>query len=97
MQVPESLAAAQLSSLLPNAAVILAIGGARTEVHHDNPITGLFRTKRTLMIVARNYYLPGMVHEVKAYTQACLTCQQVRPVRHRPHGNMEPLLQLHGP
>ncbi len=76
-----------------------AAKGARKEVlrhHHDYIITGHFGVKRTLDFVARRYYWPGMVREVKAYTQACSTCQWVRPVRHRPHGNMEPLPQQRG-
>jgi hypothetical protein len=56
--------------------------------HHDNPMAGHFGAKRTLELVARKYYWPGMVRDVKAYTRACSTSQWVRPVRHRPHGNM---------
>jgi hypothetical protein len=75
-------------------------GWARTEVlchHYDDPIAGHFGTRRTLELVARKYDWPSMVRKVKAYTRACLTCQLVRPVRHRPHGSMEPLPQLWGP
>ncbi len=77
-----------------------AAGGACTEVlwrHHDDPIAEHFGSKRTLELVARTYYWPGSARKVKAYTQACLTCQRVRPVRHRPHGSMEPLQQPCGP
>jgi hypothetical protein len=77
-----------------------AAGGARTEVlqrHHDDPIAGHFGSKSTLELVARKYYWPGMARKVKAYTRACLTCQRVCPVRHRPHGSMEPLQQPRGP
>jgi hypothetical protein len=48
---------------------VLAAGGARTEVlcpHHDDLIAGHFGGKRTLEIVARKYYWPGMAREVKA-------------------------------
>jgi transposase InsO family protein len=77
-----------------------AAGGARTEVlrrHHDDPIAGHFGAKRTLEFVARKDYGPGMSREVKAYTRACLTCQRVRLVRHRPYRSMEPLPQPRGP
>jgi hypothetical protein len=77
-----------------------AAGGARTEVlrrHHNDPIAGHFGAKRILELVARKYYWPGMSREVKAYTQACSTCQRVRPVRHRLHRSMEPLPQPRGP
>ncbi len=77
-----------------------AAGGARTEVlrcHHNDPIAGHFGAKRTLELVARKYYWPSMSRKVKAYTRACLTCQRVHPVRHRPHGSMEPLPQPRGP
>jgi hypothetical protein len=75
-------------------------GGARTEVlrrHHDDPLARHFGSKRTLDLVARKYYWPGMSRDVKAYCKACLTCQRVRPVRHRPHGSLEPLPQPRGP
>ncbi len=60
-----------------------ADGGARREVlrrHHDDPIAGHFGARRTLDLVARKYYWPGMLRDVKAYTKACSTCQRVRPV-----------------
>ncbi len=65
--------------------------------HHDDPIAGHFSAKHTLELVARKCYWPGMSREVKAYTRACLTCQRIRPARHRPHGSMEPLPQPRGP
>ncbi len=79
---------------------VRAAGGACTEVlrrHHDDPIAAHFGAKRTLELVARKYYWPGMARKVKAYTRACSTCQRVRPVWHRLHGNMEPLPQLRDP
>jgi hypothetical protein len=79
---------------------IPAAGGGRTEVlrrHHNDPIAEHFGTKRTLELVFRKFYWPGMLCEVKAYTRACSTCQRIRPMRHRPHGSMEPLPQLRGP
>jgi hypothetical protein len=75
---------------------VLAAEGARTKVlhcHHDDPIVGHFGMKRTLELVARKYYWPGIAREVKAYTQTCSTCQRVCPVQHRLQGNMEPLPQ----
>jgi hypothetical protein len=77
-----------------------AAGGARTEVlrrHHDDPVAGHFGLKRTLELLAKKYYWPGMACKVKAYTRACSTCQRIRPVRHRPHGSMELLPQPRGP
>jgi hypothetical protein len=77
-----------------------AEGCARREVlrrHHNNPIASHFGTHRTLKLVARKYYWLGMLHNVKAYTKACSTCQCIRPVWHRPHSIMEPLPQPHGP
>jgi hypothetical protein len=75
-----------------------AEGGARREVlrqHHDDLITGHFGTRRTLELVARKYYWPGMLRDVKAYTKAS-TCQRIRPVRHHPNGMMEQLPQPRG-
>jgi hypothetical protein len=79
---------------------ILAARKAHMEVlcrYRPDFIAGHFSAKCTLELVARKYYLPGMVRKVKAYTPACLTCQRVRPVRHRPHGGMELLSQPRGP
>jgi hypothetical protein len=82
--------------------VLYVPGGsrARTEVlhcHHDDPLAGYFWSRCTLDLVARKYYLPGMSRDVKAYCKACLTCQRVLPVRHRPHGSLELLPQLCAP
>jgi hypothetical protein len=77
-----------------------ATGGGRTEVlwrNHDDPIAGHFGAKRTLELVSRKYYWPGMLRKVKAYTRACSTCQRIRPVQHRPHGSMELLPQARSP
>ncbi len=77
-----------------------AAGGGHTEVlrrHHNDPITEHFSAKRTLEFVSRKYYWPGMLHEMKAFTRACSTCQRICPMPHRPHESMEPLPQLHGP
>jgi hypothetical protein len=70
--------------------------GARTEVlhqHHNDPLAGPFGLRRTLDLVARKYYWLGLSRNVKAYCKANLMCRQVRPVRHRLHGSLEPLLQ----
>ncbi len=65
--------------------------------NRNDPIAGHFGLKRTLELVARKYYWPGIARKVKAYTWACLTCQRICPVRHRLHESMELLPQLRGP
>jgi hypothetical protein len=79
---------------------IPAGGGARMEVlccHYDNPIVEHFGVKRTLELVARKHYWPGMARKVKSYTWACSTCQRMRPVWHRLHGSIELLPKPHSP
>jgi hypothetical protein len=79
---------------------VLVEGGARREVlrrHHNDLITGHFGARRTLELVARKYYWPSMLRDIKAYTKACSTCKRIRPVQHCPHGTMEPLPQPRGP
>jgi spore maturation protein SpmA len=65
--------------------------------HHDDPIVGHFVVKCTLKLVARMYYWLDMARRVKAYTQAYLTCELVRPMQHRLHKTMEPLPESRGP
>jgi hypothetical protein len=51
---------------------VLRGSGARTEVlrrHHINPLAGHIGSRRTLDLVARKYYWPGMSCDIKAYAR----------------------------
>jgi hypothetical protein len=41
--------------------------------HHDDPLAGHFASRRTLELVARKFYWPGMNRTVDEYCRACFT------------------------
>ncbi len=61
--------------------------GLRSEIirtNHDLPWAGHFRVRRTLDLVSRKYYWPGMRQDVILYVQDCAICAQTKPARHKP-------------
>lgn len=56
--------------------------------HHDTPMAGHFGWARTLELVSRNYYWPGMSKDVKDYVRGCATCARSKPSTHKPHGEL---------
>lgn len=51
--------------------------------HHDTPIAGHPGRHKTLELILRNYWWPGMGAFVDQYVRACDICQRVKP-RHGP-------------
>jgi hypothetical protein len=45
--------------------------------------------EKTLEQVSRNYYFPNMRRKVEKYIKNCVTCQQDKPARHLPYGNLQ--------
>jgi hypothetical protein len=39
--------------------------------------------------IARNYYMPNLQKEVTNYIKNCDSCQQNKPARHKPYGQMQ--------
>ena len=79
---------------------VLPEGGAHAEVlwsNHDDPLVGHFRYARTLELIRRKYYWPHMAKEIKVYTKSCTACQQAKPTRHKPYGELQLLQQPWGP
>ena len=65
----------------------------RTEIvriHHDLPPAGHPGQWKTLELVSRNYWWPGMGKFVKEYVGTCDTCRRTKPVRSRPQGLLKP-------
>lgn len=58
--------------------------------NHDDPYAGHFGFARTLELVRRKYYWPGMRQEVKEYVRTCPVCQRTKTKRHRPYGELAP-------
>ena len=75
-------------------------GGMRARTvraHHDDPLAGHFGVKRTLELIQRKYYWPGMGAQVRDYVATCTTCARVKATRHKPYGELEPLPTPKGP
>ena len=43
-------------------------------MHHDDALAGHYGVAKTLELVSRNYYFPGMAAYVKKYIDTCDTC-----------------------
>ena len=56
--------------------------------HHDDPLTGHFSYARTLGLVGRKYYWPGMAKYIKAYITSFTSCQGIKPGRHTPYSEL---------
>lgn len=54
---------------------------------HDVPTYGHQGRDRTLELLSRNFYWPGMYRDVAEYVYTCKSCQRAKPRRHRPYGN----------
>ena len=46
------------------------------QLHHDSPIVGHQGQARTLELLSRGYYWPGMKAQVNRYVDSCQTCQR---------------------
>jgi hypothetical protein len=55
-------------------------------IHHDDPLAGHFGPKRTRDLLGRKFFWEGMMKDVEEYIQTCVSCQQNKPIRHRPYG-----------
>ncbi|MGL5827975.1 MAG: DDE-type integrase/transposase/recombinase, partial [Angustibacter sp.] len=75
-------------------------GGARNEVlqrHHDDPLAGHFAAKKTLDLIRRKYYWPGMAKTIRDYVGGCAECHRIKAPRHKPHGELQSLPLPSGP
>jgi len=54
---------------------------SRTEIiqlHHDVPMAGHGGKWKTVELVTRNYWWPGVTREVGRYVEGCDLCQQIK-------------------
>jgi hypothetical protein len=65
--------------------------------HHDTPLAGHPGIARTLELVSRNYYFPGINQYVTKYVSSCDFCSRAKPPRHRKYGELSPLPVPNGP
>jgi hypothetical protein len=58
---------------------------------HDSPTAGHFGIRKTLDLVLREYWWPGVRTYVKKYVSTCEVCQRNKSGRHLPYGLLHPL------
>ena len=59
--------------------------------HHNSPVAGHPGYEKTLDLLQRNYYWPGMAMTVKEYIARCNTCQRFKGSNAAPAGLLHPL------
>ena len=59
--------------------------------HHDAPLAGHCGIARTIELITRNYWFPGINAYVKDYVNSCYSCQQAKAPRHARHGELAPI------
>ena len=52
------------------------------EMHHDNPVAGHQGQARTLELLSRRYYWPGMKSQVNRFVESCEICQRSKGHKH---------------
>jgi len=58
---------------------------------HDTQIAGHPGRWKTLELVSRNYWWPQMSRYISQYVSTCDLCLQIKPWRHSPVGELQPL------
>lgn len=64
---------------------------------HDSKVAGHFGQEKTIELVSRDYYWPGMGRFIKEYVRTCDVCARNKAPRHRRHGLLQPLPIPAGP
>jgi len=59
-------------------------------LHHDTPVAGHGGQWKTIELVTRNFWWPGVTKEVKRYVEGCDTCQQNKNHTEQPAGKLMP-------
>lgn len=60
------------------------------ELHHDSQVAGHPGRWKTLELVSRNYWWPGMSRYVAAYTKGCDRCNRTKTFPAKPIGKLVP-------
>jgi hypothetical protein len=61
------------------------------ENDHDSKIAGHFGRDKTLELLSRNFFWPGIDKEVRDYVKSCNSCQRNKASRHKRYGLLHPL------
>jgi hypothetical protein len=60
------------------------------KLHHDTTLAGHQGRWKTLELLSRNYWWPGMSVDVKKYVQGCDICQRNKATNDKPYGLLQP-------
>ena len=56
---------------------------------HNDLLARHFGFKRTLELIRRYYFWPGMAKKVQQYITTCSMCRRIKPVCHKKYGKMQ--------
>ena len=59
--------------------------------HHDAPVAGHLGRDKTLEVLARRFYWPGLAKDVTTYVRSCAVCQRTKTRNQPPLGLAQPL------
>ena len=59
-------------------------------LYHDTPIEGHGGQQKTVELVTRNFWQPGITKEVKRYVEGCDACQRNKNCTEQPAGKLMP-------
>jgi len=60
------------------------------KLHHNTPIGGHREQWKTVELVTRNFWWPGVTREVKRYVEGCNSCQRNKNCTEQPAGKLMP-------
>ncbi|SPC61665.1 uncharacterized protein UHOD_11627 [Ustilago sp. UG-2017b] len=58
---------------------------------HNSPSVGHPGRRKTLSLVRRSFFWPGMSKFVHTFVDSCETCRHIKAVRHKPYGHLKSL------
>jgi hypothetical protein len=64
---------------------------------HDSPLAGHYGNAKTIELITRNYWWPGLRRMVRKYLACCDVCKRAKASRHKPYGLLQPLPIPHAP
>jgi hypothetical protein len=59
--------------------------------HHDHPLRGHQGIRKTVQLIMRSYFWPGLRRDVTRYIRTCHVCIRAKTPRHKPYGLLKPL------